>query len=177
MELKGSLPRRQGHATSLSQSSIKKKLWPHSASELYRSRDRRLSVKLVPTFVDRGCHVISARDPYGRIIGFQDRPNRTKNELSESCPKCLQLFKPTVSAPAHRVWWNPRKQAYEYIVTLGSHRKRECERQASTKLTNLIQRGRWYLISFNGVPRCSGYTASINRIIINDGFRKTMPRS
>jgi hypothetical protein len=25
-----------------------------------------LLAKLVPTFVDRGCHVVSATDPYGR---------------------------------------------------------------------------------------------------------------
>jgi hypothetical protein len=25
-----------------------------------------LSAKLVPTFPDRGCHVVSAMDPYGR---------------------------------------------------------------------------------------------------------------
>jgi hypothetical protein len=40
------------------------KLW--SASELYRSSDRRLSAKLVPTFADRWCHVVSATDPHGR---------------------------------------------------------------------------------------------------------------
>jgi CBS-domain-containing membrane protein len=39
-------------------------------SELYQPTDRRLSVKLVPTFADRGCHVISITDPYGRILGF-----------------------------------------------------------------------------------------------------------
>jgi hypothetical protein len=31
--------------------------WPESASELYRPSDLRLSVKLVPTFDDWGCHV------------------------------------------------------------------------------------------------------------------------
>jgi CBS-domain-containing membrane protein len=35
--------------------------------------DRRLSAKLVPTFADRGCHVVSVTDPYGRILGFIDR--------------------------------------------------------------------------------------------------------
>jgi hypothetical protein len=25
-----------------------------------------------PTFADRGCHVVSATDPYGRILGFID---------------------------------------------------------------------------------------------------------
>jgi hypothetical protein len=42
-------------------------------SELYRPCDRRLSAKLVPTFTDTGCHVVSATDPYGRILGFLDR--------------------------------------------------------------------------------------------------------
>jgi hypothetical protein len=36
--------------------------WPESSSELYRSSDRRLSAKLVPTFTDTGCHVISVTD-------------------------------------------------------------------------------------------------------------------
>jgi hypothetical protein len=40
--------------------------WPQSASELYRI----LSVKLVSTFADRGCHVVSVTDPYGHILGF-----------------------------------------------------------------------------------------------------------
>jgi hypothetical protein len=47
--------------------------WPESASELYRQSDRRLSVKLVPTFADKRCHVVSAADPYGRNLGFLDR--------------------------------------------------------------------------------------------------------
>jgi hypothetical protein len=45
-----------------------------SASVLYRPSDRRLSAKLVPTFVGSGCHVVSVTDPYGRILGFLD-PN------------------------------------------------------------------------------------------------------
>jgi hypothetical protein len=35
--------------------------------------DRRLSLKLVPTFADRECHMVSVTDPYGRILGFLDR--------------------------------------------------------------------------------------------------------
>jgi hypothetical protein len=31
---------------------------------------RRLSAKLVLTFVDRGCHVVSVTNPYGRILDF-----------------------------------------------------------------------------------------------------------
>jgi hypothetical protein len=45
--------------------------WPESASELYRPSDRHLS-KLVPTFADIGCHVVSVTDPYCRIIAFLD---------------------------------------------------------------------------------------------------------
>jgi hypothetical protein len=47
--------------------------WPESASELYRPSDRRLSAKRLPTFADRGCHVVSVANPYGRILGFLDR--------------------------------------------------------------------------------------------------------
>jgi hypothetical protein len=47
--------------------------WPYSESELYRLSDHRLSAKLVPTFVDRGCCVVSATDTQGRILGFLDR--------------------------------------------------------------------------------------------------------
>jgi hypothetical protein len=44
--------------------------WPESASELYQPRDRRLSAKIVPTFADTGCNVVSMTDPYGYIFGF-----------------------------------------------------------------------------------------------------------
>jgi hypothetical protein len=37
--------------------------WPESGSEFYRPSDRRLSAKLVQTFEERGCHVVSAADP------------------------------------------------------------------------------------------------------------------
>jgi hypothetical protein len=42
------------------------------ASELYRSGGRRWSAKLVPTFADRGCRVVSATDPQGRNFNFLD---------------------------------------------------------------------------------------------------------
>jgi hypothetical protein len=47
--------------------------WPESASELYRPSDHRLSAKLVPTFADRGYHMVSVTNLYGRILGFLDR--------------------------------------------------------------------------------------------------------
>jgi hypothetical protein len=36
--------------------------WPESSSELYRPCDPHLSAKLMPTFADRGCHVVSVTD-------------------------------------------------------------------------------------------------------------------
>jgi hypothetical protein len=47
--------------------------WSESASELYQPSDRRLSAKWLPTFADKGCHVVSMTDPFGRILGFLDR--------------------------------------------------------------------------------------------------------
>jgi hypothetical protein len=34
---------------------------------------RHLMAKLVPSFPDRECHVVSLTDPYGRILSFLDR--------------------------------------------------------------------------------------------------------
>jgi hypothetical protein len=42
-------------------------VWPESASGLYRPSDHRLPAKLVPTFADRGCHVVSVTDTYSSI--------------------------------------------------------------------------------------------------------------
>jgi hypothetical protein len=58
--------------------SKKKTPWPESASELYRTRDCCFLVKLVPSFVGRGCHVGNVMDPYGRILGFLDRSHYSK---------------------------------------------------------------------------------------------------
>jgi hypothetical protein len=52
---------------------LKKNFLAQSASELYRPSDRRLSVKLVPTYSDSGCRVVSATDPHGRILDSLDR--------------------------------------------------------------------------------------------------------
>jgi hypothetical protein len=51
----------------------KRSAWPESAHKLYVPSDRRLSAKLVPTFADRGCHMVSVTDPYSRILDFLDR--------------------------------------------------------------------------------------------------------
>jgi hypothetical protein len=41
--------------------------WREFPTELYRP-NRRLSAKIVPAFADRGWHVVSVTDPYGRIL-------------------------------------------------------------------------------------------------------------
>jgi hypothetical protein len=51
------------------QTNKKQTPWSESANELYRPNDSRLSAKLLPTFADRGCHVVSVTNPYGRILG------------------------------------------------------------------------------------------------------------
>jgi CBS-domain-containing membrane protein len=53
---------------------------PHNkqkTNSVVRVRERtivteRLSTKLVSTFADRGCYVVSVTNPYGRILGFLD---------------------------------------------------------------------------------------------------------
>jgi hypothetical protein len=52
---------------------LKNPPWPESASELDRPSDRRFSTKLVPTFTDKRCHVVSVTNPYGRNLHFLDR--------------------------------------------------------------------------------------------------------
>jgi hypothetical protein len=47
-------------------------MWPVAANEMYRPSDLHLSAKLVPTFADRGCYVVSVTDPYCSILGFLD---------------------------------------------------------------------------------------------------------
>jgi hypothetical protein len=60
-------------SSGLRETTNKQTPWSESARELYRPSDRRLSAKWLPTFADRGCHVVSVTDPYGRILGFLDR--------------------------------------------------------------------------------------------------------
>jgi hypothetical protein len=63
----------QGRLTGISSFRTRRTPWHESESELYRPSDSRLSAKLVPTFVGRGCHVVNVIDPNCRILGFLDR--------------------------------------------------------------------------------------------------------
>jgi hypothetical protein len=47
--------------------------WLRSTNEPYRPNDRLLSSKLVPTFADIRCHVVSVTDPYNRTLCFLHR--------------------------------------------------------------------------------------------------------
>jgi hypothetical protein len=38
---------------------------------------------LAPTFADRGCGVVSAMDPHGRILGFLDRSRYLNGKIQE----------------------------------------------------------------------------------------------
>jgi hypothetical protein len=44
--------------------------WPEYASGLYWPSNCRLSAKLVSTFANRRCHVVSVTDPNGSILGL-----------------------------------------------------------------------------------------------------------
>jgi hypothetical protein len=75
--------------------------WSESASELYRQSDRRLSAKWLSTFADRGCHVVSVTDPYGRILGFLDRSRYISIKLLLSC--------------THEAEWTPFQAHYFFF--------------------------------------------------------------
>jgi hypothetical protein len=89
---------------------LKKAPWPESASKLYRPSDHRLSEKLVLTFADRGCHVVSVTDPYGRILGFLDRSvSRCFCYLFPIDTCCVFVFiRPTQ-------WWGLLCPVYPYV--------------------------------------------------------------
>jgi hypothetical protein len=78
-----------------------------SVSELYRQNDRRLSAKLVQTFEDRGCWVVSRTDPCGRILDFVDRNRYSSSKLVLSC--------------THETEWTPFQTHYfsETLVVPG----------------------------------------------------------
>jgi hypothetical protein len=46
---------------------------PEPYSELYQPSECGVSANLVPTSEDRGCHVVSVTDLYGRIFDFLNR--------------------------------------------------------------------------------------------------------
>jgi hypothetical protein len=47
--------------------------WPESVSEIYQLIDCCLSAKLVATFADRGCHMVSVTNPHSRNLSFLTR--------------------------------------------------------------------------------------------------------
>jgi hypothetical protein len=73
--------------------------WPESASELCLPSDRRLSTKLVPTFADRWCHVVTVTESYGRNLDCS-----RWNEWQEK-PKYSEKTCPSVAMSAINTTW------------------------------------------------------------------------
>jgi hypothetical protein len=51
-----------------------------------------LSAKLVPTFADRGCPVVSATDPHDRILIFPDRSRYYYFQVTPFCKVKILKF-------------------------------------------------------------------------------------
>jgi hypothetical protein len=85
---------------------LKKAPWSESASELYRPRNRRLSAKWLPTFADKGCHVVSVTDPYGRILGSLDRSRYFSIKQLLSC--------------THEAEWTPFQTHYFFFLVVSA---------------------------------------------------------
>jgi hypothetical protein len=66
-----------------------------------------MSAKLVLTFADRGCHVVSVTDPYVSILGFLDRSHYFSFQVAPHC--------------THEVEWTPFQTHYfsENLVAPG----------------------------------------------------------
>jgi hypothetical protein len=77
--------------------------WSESASELHRPSERRLSAEWLPTFEDRGCHMVSVTDPYGRILGFLDRSRYFSIKQLLSC--------------THEAGWTPFQTHYFFFCS------------------------------------------------------------
>jgi hypothetical protein len=80
-------------------------------SKLYRPSDRRFSVKWLPTSADKGCHVVSVTEPYGRILGFLDRsryffyqvaPQVVQRGCGDPVPDPLLVVPPP--PPPQKIW-------------------------------------------------------------------------
>jgi hypothetical protein len=81
----------------------KNTLWSESMSELYRPSDSSLSAKLVPTFADRGCHVISVTDPYDPYSRLS-RPEPLLFLSSSSSIVLMRLSGPHSRPTTQEIW-------------------------------------------------------------------------
>jgi hypothetical protein len=70
--------------------------WSESASELYRPSDRRFSAKWLPTFADKGCHVVSVTDSrFSRqepLLFYQVAPQLYSRGWVDPVPDSLIFF-------------------------------------------------------------------------------------
>jgi hypothetical protein len=88
----------------LSNKTNKQTPWSESESELYRPSDCRLLAKWLPTFADKGCHVVSVTGPYGRIIDFLDRSRYFPIKKLLSC--------------SHESEWTPFQTHYIFFLVV-----------------------------------------------------------
>jgi hypothetical protein len=81
-----------------------------------------LSAKWLPTFADRGCHVVSVTDPYGRILGFLDRSRYFSIKQLLSCTHEAE-WTPITSSTQGFSWANwgwQKTESVDYISVIGS---------------------------------------------------------
>jgi hypothetical protein len=77
-----------------------KKLWSEYANKLYRLSDRRLLAKWLPTFADKGCHVVSVTSlwPYSwfsrqkPLLFYQVAPRLYSRGWVDPVPNPLLFF-------------------------------------------------------------------------------------
>jgi hypothetical protein len=122
------------HTPSCRSAWLKKTSWSESASELYRSSDRRLSAKWLPTFADRGCHVVSVTDFYLRILqarGWVSTDRSVATALPSTTPRPVPKSSADNSESRHRA-----------NVPLGARRRlARCEVLPSSRRAPLGKRG------------------------------------
>jgi hypothetical protein len=88
--------------------------WSESASELYRPSDRRFSAKWLPTFADKGCHVVSVIGTNVRVRGF-NAGLLARSQLHSEGPGTGQLDQgfPWFSLiPEQMLSWYPNSTLY-----------------------------------------------------------------
>jgi hypothetical protein len=140
--------------------------------------DRRMSGKLVPTFADRGCRVVSATDPHGRTLGFLDRsryyffpvaPHLYSRGWVDPVPDPLLLRKSGSAGNRTRNLWICSQELWPLDHRGGLHLHTE----SRTKIRNIREYARamnwWWLTLLNDTKNLS--TSWYNcRLAVNEAL-------
>jgi hypothetical protein len=108
-----------------------------------------LSAKWLPTFADRGCHVVSVTDPYGRILGFIDRSRYFSIKQLLSCTHEAEwtpfqthyffFWKCRESNPGLRIWMVAIISQYKYnCFRMKSYACRSCNHKNRLQLVSIL---------------------------------------